>query len=63
MEAKTGTDITTVKHEVRLRKWRAQIEAQQASGMTVQEWCAKKGISPRATAFTSLLYKFCIKIT
>ncbi len=47
MEAKTATVITTVKHEVRLREWRAQIEAQQASEMTVQEWCAEKGISPK----------------
>ena len=47
MEAKTGTVITTVKHEVRLREWTAQIEAQQASGMTVQEWCDENGISPK----------------
>ncbi len=47
MEAKTATVITTVKHEVRLREWTAQIEAQQASGMTVQEWCAEKGINPK----------------
>ncbi len=47
MEAKTATVITTVKHEVRLREWREQIEAQQASGMTVQGWCAEKGISPK----------------
>ena len=47
MESKTGTVITTVKHEVRLREWAAQIEAQQASGMTVQEWCAENGISPK----------------
>ncbi len=45
MEAKTATVITTVKHEVRLREWTAQIEAQQASGMTVQGWCAENGIS------------------
>lgn len=47
MEAKTSTVITTVKHEVRLREWTAQIEAQQASGMTVQGWCAENGISPK----------------
>ncbi len=47
MEAKTATVITTVKHEVRPREWTAQIEAQQTSGMTVQEWCAEKGISPK----------------
>ncbi len=47
MEAKTATVITIVKHEVRLREWTAQIEAQQASGMTVQGWCAENGISPK----------------
>lgn len=46
MEAKTATDITAVNHEVRLREWRAQIEAQQASRMTVQGWNAENGISP-----------------
>ncbi len=47
MEAKTAAVIMTVKHEVRLREWTAQIEAQQASGRTVQEWCAENGISPK----------------
>lgn len=43
----TSTAITTVRQEVRLRDWAAQIEAQQASGMTVQKWCAENGINPK----------------
>ncbi len=43
----TTTAITTVKQEVRLRDWAAQIEAQQASGMTVQKWCDENGINPK----------------
>ncbi len=46
MEEKTTT-ISAVKQEVRLRDWAAQIEAQQASGMTVQKWCAENGINPK----------------
>ena len=44
MESKTTTAIVTVKQEIRLQEWAAQIEAQQASGMTVQQWCAENGI-------------------
>ncbi len=33
----TTTAITAVKQEVRMRDWAKQIEAQQASGMTVQK--------------------------
>ena len=43
----TTTAITAVKEEVRLRDWATQIEAQQASGMTVQKWCEENGSSPR----------------
>lgn len=43
----TTTTITAVKQEVQLRDWAAQIEAQQASGMTVQRWCAENGINPK----------------
>ena len=42
------TTITAVKQEVRMRDWAEQIEAQQASGMTVQKWCAENGINPIA---------------
>ena len=43
----TTTAITTVKQEVRSRDWAAQIEAQQASGMTIQKWCTENGINPK----------------
>ena len=43
----TTTAITAVKQEVQLRDWAAQIAAQQASGMTVQRWCAENGINPK----------------
>lgn len=43
----TTTVITAVKEEVRLREWSAQIAVQQASGMTVQRWCAENGINPK----------------
>ena len=45
MESKTTTAIVTVKQEMRLQEWAAQIEAQRASGMTVQQWCAENGIN------------------
>ena len=45
MQSKT-TSITTIKQEVRLKEWAAQIEAQQASGLTIREWCAENGIKP-----------------
>ena len=43
----TTTAITAVKEEVKLRDWAAQLEAQQASGLTVQKWCAENGINPK----------------
>lgn len=42
----TSTAITSVKQEMRLQEWSAQIKAQQASGLTVQQWCAENGIKP-----------------
>ena len=45
MGSKTTTAIVTVKQELRLQEWAAQIEAQQASGQTVQQWCAENGIN------------------
>ena len=45
MQSKT-TSIASVKQEVRLQEWSAQIEAQQASGLTVQQWCVENGIKP-----------------
>ena len=47
MGSKATTAIVTVKQEVRLHEWAAQIEAQQASGMTVQRWCAENGINDK----------------
>ena len=38
------TSITTIKQEVRLQEWSAQIEAQQSSGLTIREWCKENGI-------------------
>lgn len=43
----TTTAITAVKEEVRMRDWASQIEAQQASGKTVQKWCEENGINPK----------------
>lgn len=45
MESKT-TAIRALKQKVRLREWSAQVKAQQASGMTVSQWCAENGIKP-----------------
>lgn len=46
MESKT-TAIRAIKQEVRQQKWSAQIEAQQAREMTVQQWCAQNGVNPK----------------
>ena len=46
MEAKT-TALAAVKQDVRLQEWSAKIEAQQASGLTVQQWCMENGIKPK----------------
>ena len=46
MELKT-TAIRAIKQEVRLREWSAQIKAQQASGQTVQQWCAQNAVNPQ----------------
>ena len=40
-----ATALATVKQEVRLQEWSAQIEAQQASGQTVRQWCVENGIN------------------
>ncbi|MBR3043111.1 MAG: IS66 family insertion sequence element accessory protein TnpB [Oscillospiraceae bacterium] len=46
MEAKT-TALAAVKQDVRLQEWSAQIEAQQASGLTVRQWCIENGVKPK----------------
>ena len=43
----TSIAITTVKKELRLQEWAAQIEAQQQSGLTVRSWCEQNGISAK----------------
>ena len=45
MEGK-GSELAVVKQKVRLQEWSAQVEAQQASGLNVREWCAENGIAP-----------------
>ena len=52
MEPKT-TPIRAIKQEVRRQEWSAQIEVQQASSMTVRQWCAENGIKP-ATYYSHL---------
>ncbi len=42
-----GINATAIKQEVRLQEWSAQIDAQQASGLTVQQWCAQNGVNPK----------------
>lgn len=45
-----ATALATIKQEVRLQEWTAQIEAQQASGLTVQQHeCFSKGETNRDT--------------
>ena len=44
MESKTTT-IASVKNEVQLREWQKQIQAQQSSGLTVQQWCKENGVN------------------
>ena len=46
MEAKT-TALAAIRQDVRLQEWSAQIEAQQESGLTVQQWCIENGIKPK----------------
>ena len=61
MEPKT-TAIRAIKEEVRLQEWSAQIEAQQASGMTVRQWCAENGIKPATYYYhLRLLRELCIE--
>ena len=46
MDAKT-TALAAVKQEVRMQEWSAQIAEQQASGLTVQQWCMENGVKPK----------------
>ena len=61
MESKT-TPIRAIKQEVRLQEWSAQIEVQQASGMSVRQWCAENGIKPATYYYHQrLLREQCIE--
>ena len=48
MQSETTTAITAEKQDVRLREWAEQFEAQQASGLTVPQWCAENGIKTKS---------------
>ena len=37
--------ITEVKESVQLSKWQSEIEERQSSGMSVDAWCSRQGIS------------------
>ena len=42
-----GTEIQTVKQQVRIKNWEAEVEACNASGLSVQQWCCQNGISAK----------------
>lgn len=44
-DEKQTAAIVQVKEEFRLTSWRSEYEEMRRSGMTVKEWCAKRGIS------------------
>ena len=47
METGSTKAISEVKQEIRLREWSEQIERQQSSGMSVEQWCVENGIKPK----------------
>ena len=47
METGSTKAISEVKQEIRLREWSEQIERQQSSGLSVEQWCVKNGIKPK----------------
>ena len=47
MEKESTRAINKVKQELRLREWSEQIERQQSSGMSVEQWCIENGIKPK----------------
>ena len=42
-----STEIQTVKQQVRIKNWEAEVEACNASGLSVQQWCRQNGISAK----------------
>ena len=47
METGSTKAISEVKHSIRLREWSEQIERQQTSGLSVQQWCDENGINSK----------------
>ena len=47
METGSTRAISEVKQEIRLREWSEQIERQQSSGMSVEQWCIENGIKSK----------------
>ena len=47
METGNTRTISEAKQEIRLREWSEQIERQQNSGMSVEQWCVENGIKPK----------------
>ena len=45
MQEKTK-EIATIKQAVRLQQWSELIKTQQASGLTIKQWCEENGIKP-----------------
>ena len=45
MQNKT-TEIATIRQAVRLQEWSQLIKDQQASGLTIKQWCEENGIKP-----------------
>ena len=47
METGSTKAISEVKQELRMREWSEQIERQQSSGLSVEQWCDENGINPK----------------
>ena len=47
METESTRAISEVKQELRLREWSEQIERQQSSGLSVEQWCVENRINPK----------------
>ena len=47
METESTRAINEVKQELRLREWSEQIERQQSSGLSVEQWCVENRINPK----------------
>ena len=47
METGNTRAISEAKQERRLMEWSEQIERQQSSGLSVEQWCDENGIKPK----------------